>query len=53
MKTKFDNDIMMASLFANATEGIVLANRAGEIVLANPCAEGVLRDVGMREASYE
>ena len=39
MKTKFDNDIMMASLFANATEGIVLANRAGEIVLANPCAE--------------
>jgi len=29
----------MASLFANATEGIVLANRAGEIVLVNPCAE--------------
>ena len=39
MKTKFDNDIMMASLFANATEGIILANREGEIVLANPCAE--------------
>jgi len=34
-----DSDVMMASLFANATEGIVLANRAGQIVLVNPFAE--------------
>src|SRR5689334_17314796 len=39
MNKNFDNDVMMASLFANATEGIVLANRAGEIVLVNPCGE--------------
>lgn len=29
----------LSSLFANATEGILLANRAGEIVLVNPFAE--------------
>ncbi len=34
-----DSDVMMASLFANATEGIVLANRAGQIVLVNPFGE--------------
>ena len=39
MKNKINSDIMMASLFANATEGIVLANRAGQIVLVNPFAE--------------
>lgn len=39
VKNYLDNNAMMASLFANATEGIVLANRAGEIVLVNPCAE--------------
>lgn len=39
MKNKINSDTMMASLFANATEGIILANRAGEMVLANPCAE--------------
>src|ERR1043165_6694084 len=39
MRSKIDSDVMMASLFANATEGIVLTNRLGEIVLANPCAE--------------
>lgn len=39
MKTTITSDVMMASLFANATEGIVLANRAGEIVLVNPFAE--------------
>jgi PAS domain S-box-containing protein len=36
---KLNSDVMMASLFANATEGIVLANRAGQIVLVNPYAE--------------
>ncbi len=39
MKNKITSDTMMASLFANATEGIILANREGEMVLANPCAE--------------
>ncbi len=39
MNKTLNSDIMMASLFANATEGIVLTNRLGEIVLANPCAE--------------
>ncbi len=39
VKDGLNSDIMMASLFANATEGIVLTNRAGEIVLVNPCAE--------------
>lgn len=39
MNSKFKDDAMMASLFANATEGIVLANRAGEIVVVNPFAE--------------
>ncbi|MBL7758947.1 MAG: PAS domain S-box protein, partial [Chitinophagaceae bacterium] len=29
----------MTSLFENATEGILLTNRSGEIVLANPAAE--------------
>lgn len=39
VKNNIKSDTMMASLFANATEGIILTNRAGEIVLANPCAE--------------
>ncbi len=39
MNKNFDSDVMMASLFANATEGIVLANRTGEIVLVNPFGE--------------
>lgn len=39
MKNKITNDTMMVSLFANATEGIILTNRTGEMVLANPCAE--------------
>lgn len=36
---RINSDVMMASLFANATEGIVLANRTGQIVLVNPYAE--------------
>ena len=36
---EINNNVMMASLFENATEGIVLANRGGQIVLVNPCAE--------------
>lgn len=39
MISKYNSDAMMASLFANATEGIVLANRAGVIVLVDPFAE--------------
>ena len=39
VKNKISSDTMMASLFANATEGIILANRSGEIVLVNPSAE--------------
>lgn len=39
MNPKFKDDVMMASLFANATEGIVLANSSGEIVLVNPFGE--------------
>ncbi|MCW5908358.1 MAG: PAS domain S-box protein [Chitinophagales bacterium] len=39
MTAEHNNDVMLASLFAYATEGIILANRAGEIVLANPFAE--------------
>ncbi|MFN8310999.1 MAG: PAS domain-containing sensor histidine kinase [Chitinophagales bacterium] len=39
MERNLHSDVMMASLFANATEGIILANRAGEMVLINPCAE--------------
>lgn len=39
MNKTLNSDVMMASLFANATEGIVLTNRVGEIVLVNPCAE--------------
>ena len=31
----------MASLFENATEGIILTNRAGRIVLVNPAAEKI------------
>jgi len=29
------------SIFLHATEGIIIANRKGEIVLANPCAENM------------
>ncbi len=39
MNKNFSDDAMMASLFANATEGIILTNRSGEIVLINPCGE--------------
>ncbi|MBL0309903.1 MAG: PAS domain S-box protein [Bacteroidetes bacterium] len=39
MNKSFDNNVMMASLFENATEGIVLSNSKGEIVLVNPAAE--------------
>ena len=39
MKQIINSDAMMASLFANAMEGIVLANRVGQIVVVNPYAE--------------
>jgi PAS domain S-box-containing protein len=39
MKKHLDNNVMVNSLFANATEGIILATRLGEIVLVNPSAE--------------
>ncbi|MFN8321700.1 MAG: PAS domain-containing sensor histidine kinase [Chitinophagales bacterium] len=34
-----DINKQLSSLFANATEGILLTNRNGKIVLVNPCAE--------------
>lgn len=39
MKNTISSDTMMTSLFANATEGIIFANRSGQIILANPYAE--------------
>jgi PAS domain S-box-containing protein len=33
------SSLQMHSLFANATEGIILSNRKGEIILINPVAE--------------
>ena len=37
-ESHIDNAEMVKSLFANATEGIILANREGIIVLANRAA---------------
>ncbi len=39
VQNNINSDTMMASLFANTTEGIVLADRGGRIVLVNPCGE--------------
>jgi PAS domain S-box-containing protein len=40
IRTKAEkDDKQLNSIFSQATEGIVVANRAGEIVLVNPCAE--------------
>lgn len=33
------DDKQLSSIFNQATEGIIVANRSGEIVLVNPCAE--------------
>lgn len=33
------DDKQLSSIFSQATEGIIVANRGGEIVLVNPCAE--------------
>ncbi len=47
MKEQLDKNQLMASLFTYATEGIVLTNRAGEIILVNPFGErmfGYMRD---------
>ncbi|MES2621535.1 MAG: PAS domain-containing sensor histidine kinase [Bacteroidota bacterium] len=39
MENKITDSQLMASLFAYATEGIILANRKGEIILVNPYGE--------------
>ncbi len=39
MKQQITDSQLMASLFAYATEGIILANRKGEIILVNPYGE--------------
>ncbi len=39
MKDKMKDNQLMASLFTYATEGIILANQRGEIILVNPYGE--------------
>ncbi|MCS6934916.1 MAG: PAS domain-containing sensor histidine kinase [Chitinophagales bacterium] len=39
MDLKHNKEMVMASLFENATEAIILTDRSGRIVLLNPCAE--------------
>lgn len=39
MKNTIKSDTLMASLFTNATEGIILTDKTGKMVLANPSAE--------------
>lgn len=39
MENSLNKEMVMASLFENATEAIILTDKKGQIVLLNPCAE--------------